>query len=98
MAQWAVLGVSIFEFRGVTSPMFFQNSTPMFQPMSIEKSKFAACSQYNLASIFQNLFCEALFFVYCPANFEVAQATLEGKQMAGIAPSLCMDIQFSARL
>ena len=98
MTQRAVLGVSVFDFCGVTSPTIFQDSTPMFAAMSIEKSDFAACSQYNLASIFQNLFCEALFFVYCPANFEVAQATLEGKQMAGIAPSLCMDIQFSARL
>ena len=54
--------------------------------------------RYILANIPQIRFGEALFFVYSTVNFEVAQATLEGKQMAGIAPSLCMDIQLSARL
>ena len=97
MTQWAAIGVSVFDFCGVTSPTIFQDSTPMFAAMSIEKSDFAACSQYNLASIFQNRFCQALFFVYCPANFEVAQASVRGKRKAGIAPGLCMNIQFSTR-
>ena len=45
MAQWAALSVSVLEFRGVTSLMIFQDSTPMFQPMSIEKTKFTLRSQ-----------------------------------------------------
>ena len=61
MAQWAVLGVSIFDFRGVTSQVFFKNSTPKFETMSIEKSKFTACSQYNLAKFFQIPLCKILF-------------------------------------
>ncbi len=59
---------------------------------------FTLCSRYILASVSQNSLGGSPFFVYCSVIFEVAQATLEGKQMAGIAPSLCMDIQFSARL
>ena len=98
MAQWASVGVSVFDFRGVTSQVFFKKSTPKFEATSIERSDFTTCSQYVLARAFQSPFCEGLFFVYCSVIFEVAQATLEGKQMAGIAPSLCMDIQFSARL
>ena len=75
MPQWATLGVSVFDFRGVTSQVIFPNSTPMFQPMSIEKSKFTVCSQYNCASVFHNRFREVLFFVYCSVNFEVAQSS-----------------------
>lgn len=45
MTQWAAVGVSVFEFRTATSEMIFQNSTPTFWPMSIEKSKFTTCSQ-----------------------------------------------------
>ena len=71
VTQRAAVGVSIFNFRGVSSQVIFQNSTPMFQPMSIEKSKFTACSQHNFASAFRKSCCESLFFVYCPANFEV---------------------------
>lgn len=93
MAQWAVLGVSVFDFCGVTSKVIYQKSTPM----SIEKSKFTLCSQYNLASVSQNSLCEVLFFVYSTANFEVAQASVRGKRKAGIAPGLCMNIQFSTR-
>lgn len=48
--------VSVFDFRGVTSEVIFQNSTPMFCPMSIEKSDFTACSQHLLASVPQNSF------------------------------------------
>ena len=88
MAQWAALGVSVFGFRAVTSPVIFQNSTPMFEAMSIAFSDCTFCSQYNLASVSQNLFCETPFFAYCPANFEVAQASIEGKQKTGIAPGL----------
>lgn len=75
MAQWAAAGVSVLEFRGITSPidqLIFQNSTPMFQSMSIEQSNFTARSQYILAKASRNRFCEALFFVYCPASFEVS--------------------------
>ena len=35
----------------------------------MEKSKFTLYSQYKLSSVFRKPFCEALFFVYCPANF-----------------------------
>ena len=45
MAQWATLSVSALEFRGVTSPVVFQDSTPMSLPMSIEKTKFTLRSQ-----------------------------------------------------
>ena len=45
MAQWAALSVSVLEFRGVTSLMIFQDSTPMSLPMSIEKTKFTLRSQ-----------------------------------------------------
>ena len=31
-SQWAAVGVSVLEFRGVPSPMIFQDSTPMFWP------------------------------------------------------------------
>ena len=71
-SQWAAVGVSVLEFRGVPSPMIFQDSTPMFAAMSIEKLDFTACSQYIPASASQNRFRKDLFFVYCPANFEVA--------------------------
>ena len=37
--------VSVFDFRGVTSQVIFQNFTPKFVAMSIEKSDFTACSQ-----------------------------------------------------
>ena len=45
MAQWAALSVSVLEFRGVTSLMIFQDSTPMFAAMSIAFSDFTFCSQ-----------------------------------------------------
>ena len=45
VAQRAAIGVSVLEFRGVPSPMIFQDSTPMFWPMSIEKFKFTTRSQ-----------------------------------------------------
>ena len=45
MAQWAALGVSVFDFRGVSSQVFFKKSTPKFEATSIEKSDFTACSQ-----------------------------------------------------
>ena len=44
-SQWAAVGVSILEFRGVPSPKVFKDSTPMFWRMSIEKSKFTLRSQ-----------------------------------------------------
>ena len=37
--------VSVFDFRGATSPIVFQNSTPMFRPMSIAFSDFTLRSQ-----------------------------------------------------
>ena len=45
MTQWAAIGVSVFEFRGVTSKVIFQDSTPMFAAMSIAFSDFTFCSQ-----------------------------------------------------
>ena len=44
-SQWAAVGVSVLKFRGVTSPVVFQDFTPMLPAMSIEKSKFTARSQ-----------------------------------------------------
>ena len=44
-AQWAAVGVSVPDFRGVPSPMIFQDSTPMLWPISIAFSDFSACSQ-----------------------------------------------------
>lgn len=52
--------------------LIFQDSTPKFEAMSIEKSKFIVCSQYNFACVSQSLLGEVLFFVYCSVNFEVA--------------------------
>ena len=97
MAQRAAVGVSVLEFRGVTSLVIVQDSTPKFEAMSIEKSDFTAGSQNILASVFQNGFCECLFFVYCPANFEVAPPLILDKQKAGIAPGPCIKIQFSTK-
>ena len=45
MAQWATLGVSVFDFRGVTSPAVLKDSTPMFPAMSIAFSDFTLRSQ-----------------------------------------------------
>ena len=45
MAQWAALSESVFDFRGVPSPMIFYDSTPTHGAMSIEKSKFTLRSQ-----------------------------------------------------
>ena len=45
VAQWAAVGVSVLEFRGVPSLVFFQDSTPMFLTMSIEKSDFTLRSR-----------------------------------------------------
>ena len=67
--------VCVSDFRAATSIMVFKKFTPIFQPMSIEKSKFTVCSQYNCASVFHNRFREVLFFVYCSVNFEVAQSS-----------------------
>ena len=74
MAQRAAVGVSVLEFRGVTSLVIVQDSTPKFEAMSIEKSDFTACSQYVLARASQNRFRKDLFFVYCPANPELSPA------------------------
>ena len=64
--------VSVFDFCAVTSITVFKKFRPMFQHMTIVKLKFTPCSRYVLASVFRNSFCKAHFFVYCPANFEVA--------------------------
>lgn len=53
----------------------------MFQPISIEKSSFTLCSQYNLASVFQKPFYEALFFVYSPANLRPVDKLCPGKRL-----------------
>ena len=45
MAQWAALSESVFDFRGVPFPMIFQDSTPMFWPMSIAFSDFTLRSR-----------------------------------------------------
>lgn len=94
MAQWAALRVSVFDFRTATSEMIFQDFTPMFQPMSIEKSKFTLRSQAFLVSVLRNYFAEALFFVSCPANFEVTPPLILSKRKAGITPGLRIKIQF----
>lgn len=65
--------------------------------MSIEELKFTLRSQAFLAGVLQNYFAEALFFAYCPANFEAAPPLILGKQKAGIAPSLCIDIYSSTK-
>lgn len=54
----------------------------MFQPISIEKSSFTLCSQYNLASVFQKPFYEALFFVFSPANFALLTNCAQEKDYA----------------
>lgn len=87
MTQRAVFGVSVFDFRGVTSLVIFQNSTPKFEAMSIEKPKFTLSSRYILASVFRKPFCEALFFVYCPANFEVALPAPWVSKRPGLLPA-----------
>lgn len=40
--------------------------------MSIGKSDFTTCSQAYSCKHFSKPFADALFFVYCPTNFEVA--------------------------
>ena len=64
-SQRAAAGVSVLEFRGVPSPMAFKDSTPMFWPMSIEKSKFTVCSQYIIASVFRKPFTQP-FSLFTP--------------------------------
>lgn len=78
MAQWASLRVSVFDFRTATSEMFFQDFTPMFFPMSIENLDFTTGSQVYSCKHFSKPICEALFFVYTTANFEVAPPLLLG--------------------
>ena len=51
--------------------------------------------RHILASVFQDPFWEALFFVTSTANVEVAPTPILGKQKAGISSSLCIKIQFS---
>lgn len=94
MAQWTALGVCVSDFRTATSEMIFQDSTPMFQLMSIEKLDFTLCSQAYSYKPSSKLFFEALFFAYCPANFEVAPPLILGKQKAGIAPGLSCMVSF----
>ena len=65
--------------------------------MSIEELKFTLRSQAFLASSPRKCFCYFSFFAYCPANFEVAPPLISGKQKAGIAPSLCIDIYSSTK-
>ena len=88
MAQWASLRVSVFDFCGVTSPVIFQDSTPMFWLLSIEKLDCTDGSQAYSCKHFSKPICEALFFVSCPANFEVAPLLILDKRKAGIAPGL----------
>lgn len=56
MAQRASLSVSVLEFRGVTSLVIVQDSTPMFRSMSIEKLDFTGCSQAYSCECLPNLF------------------------------------------
>lgn len=49
--------------------------------------RFPVCSQNILSSAFQISFCEDLFFVYSPANFEVTSLLIWDKQKDGMAPS-----------
>ena len=44
VAQWAAVGVSVSDFRGVPSPMIFYDSTPTHGAMSIAFSDFTARS------------------------------------------------------
>ena len=72
MAQWAALSVSVLEFRGVTSLMIFQDSTPMSLPMSIEKTKFTLRSQVYSCMPFSKPLLRSPFFVYSTTNSEAA--------------------------
>ena len=54
--------------------------------MSIEKLDFTAGSQVYSYKPLQNHLADALFFVFCPAIFEVAPPLILGKQKAEIAP------------
>ena len=58
--------------------------------MSIEKLDFTLCSQAYSYKLSSKLFCEALFFAYCPANFEVAPLLILDKRKAGISPGLLL--------
>ena len=99
MAQWASLSVSVFDFRTATSEMIFQDFTPMFLPMSIEKLDCTDGSQVYSCKHFSKPICESLFFAYCPANFEVASPLILGKQKAEIPPVLSFILYFiSSRL
>ena len=88
MAQRAAVGVSVLEFRGVTSLVIVQDSTPMFRSMSIEKLDLQVVRRHILASAFRISFDEVLFFVFSAAIFEVAPPLFWGKQKTGIAPDL----------
>ena len=74
-------GVRVFNFRSVTSPVFFQNSPPM----SIKTSNFTTCHRIFLQVSSKTLLSKP-FFAYCPANFELASPLILSKQKTGIAP------------
>ena len=57
--------VCVSDFRAATSIMVFKKFTPIFQPMSIEKSKFTVCSQYIIASVFRKPFTQP-FSLFTP--------------------------------
>lgn len=92
MTQWASLCVSVLDFRGVTSEIIFQNSTPMFCPVSIEKSNFfLLVHRYILVSVLRNCFAESLFFVFSTANFEAVPPPVLNNQKTGKFHSHAMD-------
>ena len=69
MAQRAAVGVSVLEFRGVTSLVIVQDSTPKFEAMSIEKSDFTACSQVYSCMPFSKPLLRSPFLCLLHRNF-----------------------------
>ena len=65
-SQWAAVGVSVLEFRGVSSPMIFYDSTPTHETMSIEKSNFTLRSQVYSCKCFPNLFRRSPYSLFSP--------------------------------
>ena len=68
-SQWAAVGVSVLKFRGVTSPVVFQDFTPMLPAMSIEKSKFTARSQVYSCKRSPNFLWRSPILCFLRRNF-----------------------------
>ena len=93
---------------GPTGPVWsFGGVVPLPRPLTGHKSPHRAefglpvfvcprCAhRHILASVFQNPFWEALFFVTSTSAFEAAPPLFPGKQKAGISSSLCKNIYSS---